>query len=400
MDTPNGQTQAFVRQHCDDDPLRLALQAVRPEGVDMAYALTQIDGRQRMRRKVPSWAAVEGIVYPQHLSVEQCSSEATARYKASVVSAAGGHKSLADLTGGMGVDCYFMHSAFTETTYVERRQELADITGHNFKVLGADNIRVLCADGIDHLRSMEPVDWLFMDPARRSGSGAKTVALSDCEPDVVPLLPLLLQKAGHVMLKLSPMLDISMALRQMPHATEVHVVAVDNECKELLVVMDRDASLTAEDVTVHCVNLLHNGTSQTFTFSKTDEQDECQYAHTIAKYLYEPNAAVLKAGAYRTVARKYGLEKLHPSSHLYTSDNLVTDFPGRTFTVEDYGSMSRPDLRRLLDGTSKANLAIRNFPSSVAELRKRLHLGDGGDVYLFATTMADGRKVLVRCSKQ
>ncbi len=400
MDTPNGQTQAFVRQHCDDDPLRLALQAVRPEGVDMAYALTQIDGRQRMRRKVPSWAAVESIVYPQHLSVEQCSSEATARYKASVVSTAGGHKSLADLTGGMGVDCYFMHSAFAETTYVERRQELADIAGHNFKALGADNISAICADGTDYLRSMEPVDWLFMDPARRSGSGAKTVALSDCEPDVVPLLPLLLQKAGHVMLKLSPMLDISMALRQMKHATEVHVVAVDNECKELLVVMDRDGCLTAEDVVVHCVNLLHSGTSQTFTFCKSDEQDECQYACTIAKYLYEPNAAVLKAGAYRSIARKYGLGKLHPSSHLYTSDTLVSDFPGRTFAVEGYGSMSRTDQRRLLDGTTKANLAIRNFPSSVAELRKRLHLADGGDVYLFATTMADGRKVLVRCSKR
>ncbi len=400
MDTPNGQTQAFVRQHCDDDPLRLALQAVRPEGVDMAYALTQIDGRQRMRRKVPSWAAVESIVYPQHLSVEQCSSEATARYKASVVSTAGGHKSLADLTGGMGVDCYFMHSAFAETTYVERRQELADIAGHNFKALGADNISAICADGTDYLRSMEPVDWLFMDPARRSGSGAKTVALSDCEPDVVPLLPLLLQKAGHVMLKLSPMLDISMALRQMEHATEVHVVAVDNECKELLVVMDRDGCLTAENVAVHCVNLLHSGTSQTFTFCKSDEQDECQYACTIAKYLYEPNAAVLKAGAYRSIARKYGLGKLHPSSHLYTSDTLVSDFPGRTFAVEGYGSMSRTDQRRLLDGTTKANLAIRNFPSSVAELRKRLHLADGGDVYLFATTMADGRKVLVRCSKR
>ena len=400
MNIPNEQTRAFVRQHRDDDPLRLALQAVRPAGVDMTYALTQIDGRQRMRRKVPSWAATEGLVYPQHLSIEQCSSEATARYKASVVSAAGGHGSLADLTGGMGVDCYFMHAIFPNTTYVERRQELADITKHNFKVLGADNIRVVCADGVDCLRSMEPVDWIFMDPARRSGSGAKTVALSDCEPDVVPLLPLLLQKAGHVMLKLSPMLDISMALRQMEHVTEVHVVAVDNECKELLAVMGRDGSMTAEDVTVHCVNLTHGGTSQTFAFRKADEQDECRYAHSIAKYLYEPNTAVLKAGAYRSIARRCGLEKLHPSSHLYTSDTLVTAFPGRTFAVEDCGSMSRTDLRRLLDGTDKANLAIRNFPSSVAELRKRLRLGDGGDVYLFATTMADGRKVLIRCSKR
>ncbi len=399
MDTPNGQTQAFVRQHRDDDPLRLALQAVRPAGVDMAYALAQIDGRQRMRRKVPSWAEAEGIVYPPHLSIEQCSSEATARYKASVASAAGEHRRLVDLTGGMGVDCYFMHSAFEETTYVERRQELADITEHNFKVLGAGNIGVVCADGTDCLRSMEPVDWIFMDPARRSGSGAKTVALSDCEPDVVPLLPLLLRKAGHVMLKLSPMLDISMALRRMEHVTEVHVVAVDNECKELLTVMDRDGGMAAEDVAVHCVNLTHGGTSQTFTFRRTDEQAECRYAHSVAKYLYEPNVAVLKAGAYRSVAHRYGLEKLHPSSHLYTSDTLVADFPGRTFAVEDCGSMGRQDLRRLLDGTDKANLAIRNFPGSVAELRKRLRLGDGGDVYLFATTMADGRKVLIRCSK-
>ncbi len=400
MDTPNGQTQAFVRLHRDDDPLQLALQAVRPTGVDMAYALTQIDGRQRMLRKVPSWAATDGIVYPQHLSIEQCSSEATARYKATVVSAVGGHGSLADLTGGMGVDCYFMHSIFEETTYVERRQELADIAEHNFNVLGAGNIGVVCADGVDCLRRMKPVDWIFMDPARRSSCGAKTVALSDCEPDVVPLLPLLMQKAGHVLLKLSPMLDISLALRQMERVTAVHVVSVDNECKELLVVLSRDGGTAAVDVVMHCVNLMRGGTSQTFTFCKADEQDECRYAHTIAKYLYEPNVSVLKAGAYRSVALRYGLEKLHPSSHLYTSDTLVPTFPGRIFAVEDCGCMNRKDLRRLLDGIGKANLAIRNFPSSVAELRKRLRLGDGGDVYLFATTLSDGHKVLIRCSKR
>ena len=233
------ETLRFIRQHADDDVRALALHARALPGVDLPAALTQIAGLQTLRAKVPTWAATEGILCPARLSLEQCSSEATARYKADIIAAhAGPRRRLADLTGGLGIDCSLLAPLFTEVDYVERQEELCRLAGHNFPLLGLTHIHVHCADGTAFLAGMPPADWLFLDPARRDSHGGKTVALADCEPDVSQLEERLLEKAPNVLLKLSPMLDLTLALHTLRHVREAHIVAVDNECKELLLVMN------------------------------------------------------------------------------------------------------------------------------------------------------------------
>lgn len=228
----NDETLRFIREHCKDDVRNLALQAPKYPGVDMPVALTQIAGRQAAAEKIPSWHEEEGILYPRHLSLEQCSSEATARYKASIIpeSSSG---TLTDLTGGFGIDCAFLSPKFHHVTYVERQEVLCEIASHNFPLLGLNHIRIENKDGIRHLQEMSSVDWIFIDPARRDGHGGKTVAIADCEPNVAELESLLLEKAQHVMVKLSPMLDLSLAIQDLKHVQEAHIVSVNNECKEL-----------------------------------------------------------------------------------------------------------------------------------------------------------------------
>lgn len=396
---PSSETLDFIRRHCADDVRTLALQAGRYPAVDMPWAVTQIAGWQVARTKVPLWATCEGIEYPVHLSLEQCSSEITARYKAALIEASGApHETLADLTGGFGIDCAFLSACFSRATYVERQEPLCLTARHNFPLLGLNHIDVHCADGVDYLHRMSPVDWLFLDPARRDGHGGKTVAIADCEPDVALLESLLLEKAPRVLVKLSPMLDLSQALHTLHRVSEAHIVSVAGECKELLLVLARDAALTAEEVPVRCVNL--PAALPPFTFTRRQEQESpCPLAHEPRGYLYEPNASLLKAGAFRSVAHAYQVEKLHPNSHLYTSDEALPHFPGRMFRVDGWCGFGKKEVKSLLAGVAKANLTVRNFPASVAELRKRLKLSEGGEVYLFATTLADGQKVLVRCSK-
>lgn len=383
-------TRTFITKHASDDVRQLALQAARYPEVDMRVAATQIEGRRLAKSKLPAWAAVEGVIYPVRLSMEQCSSEATARYKASLVQGT----RLADLTGGFGIDCSYMSEQFAHTTYVERNEELCAITTHNFALLGkAVEVRQgQCEEMLDTLPEQ---DWIFLDPARRDRGGNKVVALSDCEPDVCALEPLLLQKSGHVMVKCSPMLDISQATGQLHSVTEVHVVAVAGECKELLFVLDRDKG--SSEIRLCTVNI-QGERMQTFDYLLGEEATAtCHYADRLGQYLYEPNSALMKAGCYRLPAERYGLDKLHPNTHLYTSDSVVADFPGRVFRVEGCYGFSKKELKAL--DCRQANLAVRNFPEHVDTLRKRLRIGDGGDIYLFATTLHDGSKVLIRCVK-
>ena len=390
-------TADFIRRHAMDDVTILALQAAKYPDVDMPAALNQIAGRQRMRAKVPLWAATEGIVYPAHLPLEQCSSEATARYKAELAIQTGEERhTMADLTGGFGIDCAFLSPLFGRATYVERQKSLCETARHNFALLGLHNIDIRHADSVEYLEQMEPVDLIFIDPARRDNHGGKTVAIGDCEPDVAALEPLLLEKARQVWVKLSPMLDIAQALHTLKHVQEAHGVSVANECKELLLVLSREATLPAERVPLHCANLQSG--QPAFTFTRQAEQaSPCPLAPAVRAYLYEPNASLLKAGAFRSLTTIYKVEKLHPNSHLYTSDHLVPDFPGRKFRVEGCCGFGKKEVARLLGPDRKANLTVRNFPATVAELRKRLRLSDGGDRYLFATTLADGQKVLIAC---
>jgi 16S rRNA G966 N2-methylase RsmD len=321
--------------------------------------------------------------------MEQCSSEVTANYKASLVS--GGR--LADLTGGFGIDCSYMAEQFNDVTYIERNAELCHIAKHNFALLGKP-IRVVNTDSEEALAELPHQDWIFVDPARRDRGGNKVVSLSDCEPDVCRLEKLLMKKATRVMIKCSPMLDISQAIRELHSVSEIHVVAVNNECKELLLILGGEDT---KEIPIHAINL-QGGHTQQFAYTAEQEAEaSCTYTAVIGTYLYEPNSALMKAGCYRLPAERFGLTKLHRNTHLYTSDTLISDFPGRIFQVERVCGFGKRELKAL--GIRQANLAVRNFPEHVDNLKKRLKISDGGARYLFATTLDDETKALVVCTK-
>ena len=402
-------TELFIREHRFDDVRKLAF-ASHPEGVDLSFALSQISGRQAIKTKIPSWYENNLIIYPKHLSLEQCSSEATAKYKASLVKG----DSLVDLTGGFGVDCAFMSGPFKSTIYVERSEELCNIAGNNFNALGLNPIQVVHGQAADYLDKISKVDCIYIDPARRDGIGEKVVAIQDCEPNIIELKEQLLNKAEAVMIKLSPMLDISLALQSLPETTEIHVVSVAGECKELLFILKNrfltSSFLTAfgmtdlplpppkgDSVHVSCINILKSGIIQEFSFLKSGEQ-QCviNYTSELQHFIYEPNASILKAGAYKSIAHRFNLKKLHPDSHLYTSDQLVKNFPGRIFKFIAAFSFNKKEIKENLHHVEQANISIRNFPGSVDELRKKLKLKDGGNTYLFATTLYNnGKKVIL-----
>lgn len=392
MEQLSQSTIEFIRTHSRDDVRLLALQAPRYSDVDMPAAIVQIAGRQAAANKIPSWQSIEELWYPRHLSMEQCSSEITAQYKSTLADG----ETLADLTGGFGIDCAFMASRFRKVSYVERQEELCEIAKHNFPLLGLKHITVYNEDGVAHLQKMEPVDCIFIDPARRNEHGGKTIAISDCEPDVEELEELLLSKGKQIIIKLSPMLDLTLALKNMKHVREVHVISVNNECKELLLIIGNEPSLL---IPIHCINLTPKE-KQTFTFTREGElTSECLYTKELGKYLYEPNASILKAGAFRSIASRYEVKKLHPNSHLYTSDLWIENFPGRSFLITGQCSFNKKEIKETIGELKKANITVRNFPATVAEIRKRTKLSDGGEVYLFATTLSNEQKVFIKCSK-
>jgi 16S rRNA G966 N2-methylase RsmD len=367
------------------------LQARRYPDVDMREAVTQIEGWQLAKNKLPEWAASEGVIFPPRISMEQCSSQATALYKASI---AGGEK-LADLTGGFGIDCSYLARNFKEAYYIERNPLLCEIAQHNFPHLGINHITIKNGECEDILPALPSLDWIFIDPARRDGDGRKVVALADCTPSVAELEETLLQKSKKVMIKCSPMLDITLACRQLTGVTAVHVVAVNNECKELLFVLGREKAAAC---TVHCVNILKEGVQQ-FSFTPEEESaSSATYCSEVGLFLYEPNAAIQKAGCHNSLSQRLGLKKLHPNSQLYTADECIGDFPGRVFKVQEVLGFSKADIKRV-QALGKANITVRNFPESVQVLRKRLKLADGGENYIFATTVGKGEKVLVVCKK-
>lgn len=392
MEQLSQSTIEFIRAHSQDDVRLLALQAPRYPDVDMPAAIVQIAGRQAAANKIPSWQSIEELWYPRHLSLEQCSSEITAQYKSTLADG----ETLADLTGGFGIDCAFMASRFRKASYVERQEELCEIAKHNFPLLGLKHITVYNEDGVVHLQKMEPVDCIFIDPARRNEHGGKTIAISDCEPDVAELEELLLSKGKQIIIKLSPMLDLTLALKSMKRTREVHIISVNNECKELLLIIGNEPS---QLIPIHCINLTSKE-KQTFTFTREEELEaECLYTKEPGKYLYEPNASILKAGAFRSIASRYKVKKLHPNSHLYTSDLWIENFPGRSFLITGQCSFNKKEIKETIGELKKANITVRNFPATVAEIRKRTKLSDGGEVYLFATTLSNEQKVFIKCSK-
>lgn len=416
----NAATRLFIETHADDDVHQLAFLAARYPDVDMPFALNQIAGRRMARTKLPLWAATEGLIYPPHLSMEQCSSEQTAIYKAALVRRISMFISSqspvppqllplqwVDLTGGMGVDFSFIAPLFQRSVYVERQSQLCEMARNNFPLLGLERSEVVCGDATDYLREMEPADWIYLDPARRNENGGKTVLMSDCMPDVTQLLDTLLNKARCVLLKLSPMLDwqyaVSVLNREECIVREVHIVAVKNECKELLLVLSRSCFGNADTLCKQKLSVICSNDSETFSYDFTEEDKTflSVFQDTLlpGMFLYEPYSSLMKAGAFALFSARFGVASIAAHSHLFVSQQLLPGVFGRKFQIKAISSLNKKEVKVALQGINQANIAVRNFPMSVAELRKRLRLREGGAVYIFATTDTQNQKRLLICEK-
>ena len=428
----NQATQDFIRQHQDDDVRQLAFLGSKYPEVDMPFALDQIRGRKMARVKLPRWASLEGIIYPPHISMEQCSSESTALYKAELAARLLGLPAsslssssfsseyekeseeeigFVDLTGGFGVDFSYIASRLgMSSMYVERQAHLCEAAKENFERLGLKNAIVKNEDGIEVLHSLKELKLIFIDPARRDDAGNKVVSLKDCTPDVTVLQEEMLLKADYVIIKLSPMLDWHRAISELSHVREVHIISVNNECKELLLVLsarnmgEMEASSAdgevkhAGNLRIYCIN-----DAQSFVCNELNmESSSVKIAPSPLEemqYLYEPNASLMKAGCFGVLSERYDARMLSKNSHLFVSREPIAVFPGRSFRIIAVSSFNKKELKRHLSGITKANIATRNFPLSVAELRKRLKLKDGGETYIFATTLSDESHVLVITEK-
>ncbi len=435
----NQATQDFICQHQDDDVRQLAFLGSKYPEVDMPFALDQIRGRKMARVKLPRWASLEGIIYPPHISMEQCSSESTALYKAELAARllglpassfgiemkAENEIEFVDLTGGFGVDFSYIAARLgVKSMYVERQAHLCEAAKENFERLGLKNAIVKNGDGIEVLHSFLPkkddaasdddslgitydqprsllktnlgLKIIFIDPARRDDAGNKVVSLKDCTPDVTVLQEEMLSKADYVIIKLSPMLDWHRAISELSHVREVHIISVNNECKELLLVLS--ARNMGENLRIYCIN-----DAQSFVCDELDmESSQVKIAPSTLEemqYLYEPNASLMKAGCFGVLSGRYDARMLSKNSHLFVSREPIAAFPGRSFRIIAVSSFNKKELKRHLSGITKANIATRNFPLSVAELRKRLKLKDGGETYIFATTLSDESHVLVITEK-
>lgn len=436
----NQATQDFIRQHQDDDVRQLAFLGSKYPEVDMPFALDQIRGRKMARVKLPRWASLEGIIYPPHISMEQCSSESTALYKAELAARllglpasssgtemkAENEIEFVDLTGGFGVDFSYIAARLgVKSMYVERQAHLCEAAKENFGRLGLKNAIVKNGDGIEVLHSFLPkkddaastddslgiiydqplsllktklgLKLIFIDPARRDDAGNKVVSLKDCTPDVTVLQEEMLSKADYVIIKLSPMLDWHRAISELSHVREVHIISVNNECKELLLVLS--ARNMGEKLRIYCIN-----DAQSFVCDELDmESSSVKIAPSTLEemqYLYEPNASLMKAGCFGVLSGRYDARMLSKNSHLFVSQAPIEAFLGRSFRIIAVSSFNKKELKRHLSGITKANIATRNFPLSVAELRKRLKLKDGGETYIFATTLSDESHVLVITEKK
>ena len=401
-------TRTFIIEHHNDDVRSLALQAQRFPDVEMPVAIEQIAGWQKARTKLPSWAGCDDIIYPGHLALEQCSSEQTARYKALATKrwmqqGRLDNGTFADLTGGMGVDFSFIAPLFSRSIYIERQHDLCKCAQHNFEALHIDGAEVWEGDSIQLLNQLPHLQLLFIDPARRNKDGGRTVAINDCTPNILPLLPLLLDKADTIMVKLSPMLDWHETRRALDASSvnsvrEIHIVATANECKELLVVLSAQPS--SQPLTICCAN-----DNDTFVTDEATEQSAPPTPLTTtdearsASWLHEPHAAIMKGGCFATLAQRFHLKALAHNSHLFVADTPAEHFPGRRMHILGTTTMNKRQLRENLGHLTHANITVRNFPMTAAQLRQRLKLADGGNTYLFATTTADNTHLIFICEK-
>ena len=386
----NKEVQKFIDVNLRLDTNRLMLKKPIFIEVSNKELAEQIIAKLKCKDKLPTWFGLESGLFPVKISIEQTSSEETAKYKASLISG----KNIVDLTGGFGVDDFYFSRNFESIIHCELNPELSEITEHNFKELGVGNCTFFAGDGMVLLQnSEEKFDWIYLDPSRRSDVKGKVFLLKDCLPNVPDNLELLFLKSNNVMMKTSPLVDISQGISELKGVKEIHVVAVKNEVKELLWILEKESS---GDILIKTVNLIGED-KQEFEFALSSEGNQDLKYSLPLNYLYEPNSAILKSGAFNQVSVQLELFKLNKHSHLYTSQDLIP-FPGRSFEIKEVVPFQKKVLKKRF-GESKANITIRNFPKKVDELRKDLNIKDGGDVYLFFTTNRTGEKVCLVCGK-
>ena len=381
----NSEVQDFI-QNFEGDFSKLAFAGSPFENVSVQELVQQIESRKRAGKKLPLWFATPNILFPPKLNLEQTSSEITAEYKASLVNG----ETLADITGGFGIDSFYFSEKFSIVHHFEINPELSEIAKHNFEVLGKHNIKCYAEDGLTAVLSKK-YNVIYADPSRRHESKGKVFFLKDCQPNIPEKIPELLNNCDQFLLKTSPMLDISVGLNELKNVSEIHIVAVENEVKELLWLLKKDV---VGEPRLKTVNFTKSGID-CFDFV-WNEPATANY-RLPQKYLYEPNAAILKSGAFNLVSEKLGVGKLHQNTHLYTSNKIV-DFPGRSFVIEKVVPYTKAEIRSALS-FKKANIATRNFPESVATLRKKWKIADGGEVYFFFVTTLEDKKEMILCSK-
>ena len=385
----NTGAQSFIRNFLNDDILSVLLQKQHFDHIENKELVQQLQSRQKCRGKLPTWYNTASIYYPPKLSIEQSSSEWTAQYKSELISG----NMLVDITGGLGVDTYFLSKSFKQIYYCEEQEELAEIANHNFNQLGASNISVHKGDGLAFLQIEDSnFDWVYLDPSRRKSDKSRVFKLKDIAPPLPDSLEIIWKRTDNIMIKTSPLLDISQGIEILVNVKEVHVLAVQNEVKELIWILEKEYE---NDVRIVAVNRT-SGKDEVLRFKKSEEKDAISEFSQPLKYIYEPNSAILKAGAFKILGKSLNLRKLHENSHLYTSENLV-EFPGRRFAIEKIMNFKPREFKKL--GVGKATIKTRNFPGTVKELRKKFKIKDGGATTLFFTTNPDDQLIIIFCSK-
>ena len=380
--------QQFITDNLKADITKLILKGSPFDDVSIQELANQIVAKQKSEHKLTSWFQTENIYYPSKINIEQTSSESTANYKSNLVTGT----SIIDITGGFGIDCFYFSKHFKDVTHCEINEELSAIVTHNCKQLKTTNITTFSGDAIDFLKnSEEKFDCIYIDPSRRDDIKGKVFLLEDCVPNVPENMDLLFTKSNQILIKTSPILDISSAINELKFVTEVHVVAINSEVKELLFLLEKDSS---KAIQIKTINIGKNET-QSFHF-KYKESLYSAYSEPLS-YLYEPNSAILKSGGFHQITNQLNIEKLHQHSHLYTSRTLQ-NFPGRVFKIEHTLSYDKKKLKKLLPG-NKANITIRNFPKTVAQIRKETKIKEGGTVFIFFTTNFKNELIVLVCSK-
>ena len=407
----------FIREHSAEDTVKLVLSGERYPDIDIKLAATIIEARRKIAEKVPKWAGRFDLFYPNTLAAEQSSSSHTAVYKQHFFD--GG--TVIDLTGGMGIDSYYMAQKAQKLCYIERNPELCLAAEYNFRKLGLKNIStynyyiskknissvidcvVKEAESREYPARQKNVSLIYLDPARRGDNNRRIYAISDCEPNIIELKEELFRHTDTVLIKVSPMADIKSLIREFPETASIHVLSVENECKELLILLSSEKRYSEEEVEIVCVNFAKNGLFKPFVFTYYDELSAIStFAPHIKEYLYEPNSSLLKAGAFKSVSKAYGVEKLEKNTHLYTSDKIIEGFPGRVFKVKEVMEYNNKTLLNLKKTYPKANVAVRNFPISADQLKRRGEIEDGGETYIIGTTISIGRKAtkkIVVCNR-